>query len=250
MKFLRKIREKLLSENKFTKYLIYAVGEIFLVVIGILIALGINNWKENWKDSAMEINILKEISENLGNDLLSLENDVRLNKMSIKNIQAIEESLDSNQQLTDTLLMRFGRITFNPTYTLKSSGYKHLSSIGFQIIKVDSIRQSITNLYETQYSFLKEREETAEKLTYEYLNTQLQGYFKEIKFDSSRNKLSPTRIYHPKNFETLKSDDDFQRLLDYSKEIKYGNLYELNIALEEITLTKRMIDKYLENRSN
>jgi hypothetical protein len=46
VKFFRKIRQKLLSENKFSKYFIYAIGEIVLVVIGILIALQINNWNE------------------------------------------------------------------------------------------------------------------------------------------------------------------------------------------------------------
>ena len=44
LKFFRKIRQKLLTDNKFSKYLIYALGEIVLVVIGILIALSINNW--------------------------------------------------------------------------------------------------------------------------------------------------------------------------------------------------------------
>ena len=43
MKFFNKFRQKLLSENKFSKYLVYAVGEIILVVIGILIAIGVNN---------------------------------------------------------------------------------------------------------------------------------------------------------------------------------------------------------------
>lgn len=46
IKFFRKIRQKLLSENKFSNYLLYAVGEIILVVIGILIALEINNWND------------------------------------------------------------------------------------------------------------------------------------------------------------------------------------------------------------
>ncbi|MFD2098312.1 DUF6090 family protein [Flagellimonas iocasae] len=49
IKFFRKIRQRLLSENKFSKYLFYAIGEIVLVVIGILIALQINNWNENRK---------------------------------------------------------------------------------------------------------------------------------------------------------------------------------------------------------
>jgi len=49
IKFFRKIRQKLVSENKFSKYLLYAIGEIILVVIGILIALQINNWNEQRK---------------------------------------------------------------------------------------------------------------------------------------------------------------------------------------------------------
>ena len=46
IKFFRKIRQRLLSENKFSKYLFYAIGEIVLVVIGILIALQVNNKNE------------------------------------------------------------------------------------------------------------------------------------------------------------------------------------------------------------
>ena len=46
LKFFRRIRQKLIAENKVGKYLIYAIGEIVLVVIGILIALWINNWNE------------------------------------------------------------------------------------------------------------------------------------------------------------------------------------------------------------
>ncbi|MBT8272644.1 MAG: hypothetical protein KJO77_02485, partial [Bacteroidia bacterium] len=54
--FFRRIRQNLLAESKFSKYLIYAIGEIFLVVIGILIALQINNWNQAGKDDK----ILKE----------------------------------------------------------------------------------------------------------------------------------------------------------------------------------------------
>lgn len=53
-KFFRKIREKLLSENKFSKYFLYALGEIVLVVIGILIALQLNNWNETKKLEKLE----------------------------------------------------------------------------------------------------------------------------------------------------------------------------------------------------
>ena len=65
IKFFRKIRQRLLTENKFSKYLIYAIGEIVLVVIGILIALSINNWNENLKNKKLETSYLKRISFNI-----------------------------------------------------------------------------------------------------------------------------------------------------------------------------------------
>ena len=61
IKFFRRIRQNLIAENKTSKYFKYAIGEIILVVIGILIALQINNWNENRKDRAKEQIILREI---------------------------------------------------------------------------------------------------------------------------------------------------------------------------------------------
>jgi hypothetical protein len=69
IKFFRKIRQKLLSENKFSKYLIYAIGEIFLVVVGILIALNINNNNELEKNKQAVVSSLKEIQSNLLDDI-------------------------------------------------------------------------------------------------------------------------------------------------------------------------------------
>lgn len=64
-KFFRKTRQRLLSENRFRKYLVYAIGEIVLVVIGILIALQINNWSEGRKNDQKEALLIKNIIEDL-----------------------------------------------------------------------------------------------------------------------------------------------------------------------------------------
>ena len=97
IKFYRKIRQRLLSENKFGKYLIYAVGEIVLVVIGILIALQINNWNENKKSKNQLNNIYNEVKLNLRSDLSNINEvikqyeqlDVRLDNMVTEEYSSI-----------------------------------------------------------------------------------------------------------------------------------------------------------------
>ncbi|WP_397298983.1 DUF6090 family protein [Nonlabens ulvanivorans] len=69
IKFFRKIRKNLLSENKFSKYILYAIGEIVLVIIGILIALHINNKNEERKTENKIVSILKEVQHDLGLDI-------------------------------------------------------------------------------------------------------------------------------------------------------------------------------------
>ena len=98
VKFFRKIRQNLLSEDKTGKYLKYAIGEIILVVVGILIALSINNWNENRKDERRTINYLTNLIENLNNDISSFEVNISFNKTRLKGIFYILEYADLNTQ--------------------------------------------------------------------------------------------------------------------------------------------------------
>ena len=74
-KILRKIREKLISEKKFSNYLFYAIGEIFLLVIGILIAIQINNLNETSKKADREQDYLVSIKSELNNNLKIIEEE-------------------------------------------------------------------------------------------------------------------------------------------------------------------------------
>ena len=73
IKFFRKIRQKLLNENRFSKYLIYAVGEIALVMIGILLALQVNNWNELRKKDQAEIQLYNKIIADLNTERTIIE---------------------------------------------------------------------------------------------------------------------------------------------------------------------------------
>lgn len=73
IKFFRKIGQKFAYENNIRKYLRYAIGEIILVVLGILIALSINNWNELNKNKEKEYKYLSNINRDVIGDSLSLE---------------------------------------------------------------------------------------------------------------------------------------------------------------------------------
>ncbi|MGB5357241.1 MAG: DUF6090 family protein [Eudoraea sp.] len=68
IKFFRRIRQRLLSQNKFSKYLLYAIGEILLVVIGILIALQVNDWNEGRKQRLVELKYFYNLKNDLQTD--------------------------------------------------------------------------------------------------------------------------------------------------------------------------------------
>ncbi|MFY0602863.1 MAG: hypothetical protein JXQ93_02865 [Flavobacteriaceae bacterium] len=94
IKFFRKIRYKLMSENRTGKYLKYAIGEIILVVIGILIALQINNWNETNKLKAEEQDILKSLVEEIKNNNQILKRTIGANKYINKVSFKILDSID------------------------------------------------------------------------------------------------------------------------------------------------------------
>ena len=79
----RHIRQGLLSQNRFSKYLLYAIGEILLVVVGILIALSINNWNENLADTKRFVSELKELKS----ELLTFDEQLEIR---VKSLEAIE----------------------------------------------------------------------------------------------------------------------------------------------------------------
>jgi len=127
IKFFRKIRQRLLTENKFSKYLIYAIGEIVLVVIGILIALSINNWNEEQKNRIEEKNLLLELRTEFREKKESMEANERRGAGFIKNISIYYTYANSTTREYDKDSLRFlvrsltmGDFFITPNRTLNS----------------------------------------------------------------------------------------------------------------------------------
>jgi hypothetical protein len=104
IKFFRKIRQNLLNEGKTSKYFKYAIGEIVLVVIGILIALQINNWNENNNKNKIKASYITSLIVDYKKDTLQLNEGLAYNTSQLKSIDSIYQTLSlENVQLEDFL---------------------------------------------------------------------------------------------------------------------------------------------------
>ena len=186
IKFFRRIRQKLLSENRFSKYLIYAIGEIVLVVIGILIALQINNWNENRKNQKLISAYSKNLIEDLVQDSTVIADRINLIKSDVSAIEAFEERVANSLEPLDTILKiaRF-EYTFSifVKYHYEKDTYELLNATG-HIALFDNI--VVENLKEL--NSLQDRALFSSNQTFETYRNNLTSYSRKYPF-SFRNNL-------------------------------------------------------------
>ena len=133
IKFFRKIRQNLLMENKTSKYFKYAIGEIVLVVIGILIALQINNWNENRKSKQAVRVALSSLISDLKKDTLQLRFDIKFIDEDFKILRDFRKRLSHPLANMDSVkkIARFEFLPFfDPSHTLNRNTITSILSTG------------------------------------------------------------------------------------------------------------------------
>lgn len=141
-----------MNENKTGKYLKYAIGEIFLVVIGILIALQINTWKEEKQTAKEEISYLKRLLSENKQDIETFKVNIQTLQNGIKTAVNFSEALNNNS-LTDSLLLKrannyFAIGSIYPIFNSSTSTFEDLSSTGnLKIISNTNLRDTLVKHY-------------------------------------------------------------------------------------------------------
>jgi len=159
MKIFRNIRQKLAAENSVAKYLRYAIGEIFLVVIGILIALQVNNWNELRKQNVADTEFLKGVKKDLIQDrqyikLVLKEMDSKIEAFDLLNSKVFLKSQNNNKTSIDSFLQIYFKLG-NPTfYPVSGSFQAAVSGNLINNYKNKEITASIIKLYNSTYSRL------------------------------------------------------------------------------------------------
>ena len=213
IKFFRKIRQNLLLEGKTGNYLKYAIGEIVLVVVGILIALQINNWNENRITTNEEIHILKALKIGLESDLADLKFNEKSIQSSISSANKVIYSLENNLPYRDSIPDYIGHMMFPVMFVHSTSAFETLKSKGINLIKNNNLRDEIINVYDSQYSFFLKNEsqivlEEAERALRELFSTRFEeSYVYDFNEPNYKPRLTPI------NYETLKTDQEFKYFL-------------------------------------
>ena len=219
IKFFRKIRQKLFSENKFSKYLIYAIGEIILVVIGILIALSINTWNQNRLNSNKEYYYLSQLKVELKNQ--NQEVNKRLERVS------------SVMNIIDTLwsdLNKKGR--FNPSAELNSNLIRLLSGTNLE-------------LYTTTFDELISTGQLT-LISSDSLRTKVLLCYQEIKKSQENIQNNSDNVFYTEIFPVISSFINFDYPQDMSSLVNqnYLSLKEQSRLAKAIYLNKAVFSAY------
>lgn len=146
--FFRNIRKKKAKENKPLQYMRYAIGEIVLVVVGILIALQINNWNENQKNKSELIQVLTTITSNLNSDIKNINSELKDGDGKVIFWEALLKNTD-NDSLT-ALYVKNITLRFIP---LDNAGFKTvLSNNNLKLISSTSLQSDLTSYYGTDFT--------------------------------------------------------------------------------------------------
>lgn len=179
LKFFRKIRKRLIVEKKVSSYLLYAIGEIVLVVIGILIALAINNTNEDSIKNKKEQAYLLGLKDEFETSKIKLEELIRVNKVSYEAAKSIVHLMDTEETPSEKLMSQLFvdafafDIFFNPNNSLLN---EMINSGSLKDVSNDSLRIRLTNWIATMDDIANQEKSLAEQRINNVDWFRMQGY--------------------------------------------------------------------------
>ncbi len=234
IKFFRHIRKSLLNEGKTSKYFKYAIGEIVLVVIGILIALQINNWNEQRKENQFERKVLKEILSDTEEDIIETNNGIKSLKEAQISSKMVLVAFYKNLKYKDSMDIHFAKALAFWSLSPNSTAFETAKTEGLNLIKNDSIRHRIAKVNTFVFDYVK----VLENRWQDYDINIVQPHCLSLFDYYNTQRMKPT------NYENLKEDMIYQGILKSltAKRTRYTEILEIRHKLL-ITLNKELKDE-------
>ncbi|MFB6318728.1 DUF6090 family protein [Saccharicrinis sp. FJH54] len=214
-RFFKNIRRNLAAENKAGSYIRYAIGEILLVVIGILIALQVNNRNEQRKHKHEEIQFLKGFKRTLNEDLENSNWMQKQYELSGESINILLSGFERDLPYNDSLSLHFGRITQTWRLATNNEVFETLKSYNLNLISNEKLRYEIVGYYAYSDNYLKTDVsryfsiiEDASKTIF---NTRFNALWNgdQQKFEQTGNVIDLNPRMIPNDYDGLKHDKVF-----------------------------------------
>ena len=239
IKFFRNIRKTLIVEGKIVNYLKYAIGEIVLVVIGILLALYLNNLNAISQLKKEEIKILKEIKSNLNSSMNSYTETINTESDFLSKNEMLLEHFSEYKPYDKALDHAFGVYFWTVLSHPVSGAYENLKSKSLDLISNDSLRNHISFMFENEFTnIINSNELWANNLqvsiSYPYHVNHFIRYFPKGK-DSLNNEYAK-----PMDYSTLISDKTFQSI---NAEIISNRRWNINSLNKLVVNIQNLIDE-------
>ncbi|MFD2727131.1 DUF6090 family protein [Hyunsoonleella rubra] len=257
IKFFRKIRQSLLMENKTGKYFKYAIGEIILVVIGILIALQINNWNEKRKASNEEIKILKALEADFKVSKQRIEETIKIQSRVMDYSQIlinIHENRNQNQfQYFDTHLDSLNNLIAYGISWYRAEpitgAYNSLTNSGkIDLIKNEELRHLLAQFIADFDSGFEDQESAM--LLLDKLNDDTNHFILKIADNKFRKRFNYNlrKIDSIKIAESFFTNDSFFGNLYLKSVLEYNRILRQKQLLEQSKSILKIINDELENK--
>lgn len=221
IKLFHQLRHQSVKNGSFKSYLPYIIGEIVLVVAGILIALSINNWNEEKKERTLEVKLLQELKEDIEQNRSDFQFNIELREQSIRSINMIIAAIQQKSAYHDSLDYHFGNMANTSIMSLNTASFEAIKSAGLTCISNDALRKSITNFYEVSTSYLNkiEREYEAQQLTPRWTDYLLGHFHNTDMGESSTPNDYPGIIKDPMFRELLHMTHYYQEMIKDNYEV-------------------------------
>ncbi len=240
------------DDNRPLQYARYAIGEIALVVIGILIALQINDWNEAKVKVGKELELLKGFQNQLESDLIELDESLAFYREAKNSIGIILYHLENDLPYNDSLKLHFFTSTrFWGDLDFDKNVFETLKATGIDLISNQDIRKRIVKIYEDDDVWITVNESIYLDFLFSASENLFNTRFKDF-WNGDYKDLSVTGEMVPLNFDKLKSDQEYLYFIRAQK-YRIGWLLEKSIettttdVLELLEALKKEIEQ-LENK--
>jgi len=238
--FFRKIRKTLADDNKPLKYLRYAIGEIVLVVIGILIALSINNWNNQKIRSNEEVSLLQDMVVDLNQNINVNNKVLKIHDYALNRNIALYQVLLKKTVDYDSTHLLIKSLISSATPTYSTSAYKTISQIGLNIIQNDSLRKSIIRYYENVIPYANAKANLDPKFQFQTLLKPYYNKYFKIKLNSNDSIINTIN-----NSDKMLDDNEFINELNDAIEWRETLMTIHKRGIKKAESLAKLINKYV-----